>query len=53
MLDDQLQRSICPSRAPYLVYLSPFFGRLVCEPLVDHGHDFVELLAGFGESLLV
>ena len=28
----------------YLVDLSPFFGRLFGEALVDHGHDFVECL---------
>ena len=27
-----------------LVDLPPFFGRLLGEALVDHGHDFVQLL---------
>jgi len=28
----------------YLVYLPPFFCSLVCEALVDHRHDFIQLL---------
>jgi hypothetical protein len=40
VLDQEFQELEC------LVYLSPFFGRLLCESLIDHGHDLVEQLAG-------
>jgi len=32
----------------HLVDLSPFFGCLVCESLVNHRHDLIELLIVVG-----